>query len=149
MSAYHIYSSGAKTKGWIKNNKTGRKMSFQFNPTEFAYSRGATYNEIIAPGMPYPLTQYGHGNAREFSVTLFMYDNPCSGKISNAEHFLEDFLPDEGNGRKNFKKPIDLTICVGKFVKKCVLTDLGMNIQRIDTNGYAIQAEISLSLRQI
>lgn len=149
MGGFHIYSSGARTKGWIKNNGTGAKMSFQFNPTEFQHSRGTTYSEIVSPGMPYPLTQFGHGNAREFSVTLFMYDNPCTGRISGAENFLSGFLPPESNTKAGYNKPPDLTICVGKFIKRCVLTDLSMNIQRTDGGGNPIQCEITISLRQV
>lgn len=148
-TGFHVYKSGAKTKGWIKNNVSGEKMPFQFNPTEFQHARGATYNEIVAPGMPYPLTQYGHGNAREFSVTLFMYDNPCKGVIMRAESFLTAFLPPEENTKNNYVKPPDMTICVGKFIRRCVLTEYNMNAQRFDEYGNIIQCEITLSVRQV
>lgn len=149
MAKYHKYTSGAKTKGWIKNNTTGVKKSFQFNPTELEYSRGTTFSEIVAPGIPYPLTQFGHGNVREFSVTLFMYDNPNTGKIAKYEKFLNGFLPPETNTSKGFIKPPDMTICVGKFIRRCVLTELSVAIRRIDEDGNPIQAEFTLSLRQV
>ncbi len=67
--------TGARTKGWIKNNENSKKMSFQFNPTGLSYSRGTTYAEISTPGMPYQDTQFVRGNPRNFSVSLFLFDN--------------------------------------------------------------------------
>ncbi len=139
---------GAKTKGWIKNNSTGVKKSFQFNPTGLQYSRGATYVDISAPGMAYPNTQFVKGNVRTFSVELFLYDNPCTGVIENHMKFLSDFLTPETN-TQGYEKPPEMTFCMGYFVRKCVLEDLDINIERFDENGKPIQARFTLQLRQV
>lgn len=144
----HKYKSGAKTKGYIKNNVTGKTESFQYNPTTLEYSRGTTYSEIVAPGMPYPITQYTHGNAREFSVVLFMNDNPCTGKIKKFEKFLSSFLTPEKN-KKGYTKPPDMTFCMGYFIKKCVLVDLAVAVDMFDSEGKATQATFTLQLRQV
>lgn len=138
----------SKTKGWIKNNVTKEKMSFQFNPTNLEYSRGVSYTDISAPGMPYPNTQFVKGNIRSFPVTLFFYDNPQTGIIKKYIGFLGGFLTPETNV-SGYTKPPDMTFCYGYFIRKCVLEDLAINIERIDENGEPIQATMTLQLRQV
>ena len=125
---------GAKTKGWIKNNDSGVKMSFQFNPTNLSYSRGVSYTDISAPGMPYPDTQFVKGNARSFPVTLFFYDNPDTGLIKKYMNFIGGFLTPETNV-KGYTKPPVMTFCYGYFIRKCVLEDLSIDMERMDENG--------------
>lgn len=136
------------TKGWMLNNVTGKKMSFQYNPTNFEYSRGVTYVDISAPGMAYPNTQFVRGNARSFSVPLFLYDNPCTGLINDYMLFIGAFLTPETNV-KGYTRPPDMTFCYGYFIRKCVLEDLNINIEQFDENGNAIQATFTLQLRQV
>lgn len=140
--------TGARIKGWIKNNESGQKMSFQFNPEGLTYSRSASYVDISAPGMAYPNTQFVKGNIRSFSTELFLYDNPCTGVISEAEDFLNELLPPESNSR-SFTQPPDLTFCLGYFVRKCVLEDFSVYVERFDERGKAIQARFTLQLRQV
>ena len=139
---------GATTKGWIKNNETQEKKSFQFNPTTFGYSRGATYIEISAPGMPYPDTQFVRGNSRSFSVPLFFYDNPNTGVITEYTEFFNGFLPPEIN-KDEYTQPPIMTFCFGSFIRKCVLEDLSISIELMDENCEPTQATITLQLRQV
>ena len=111
--------SGAMIKGIIMNMSTGSLRTFQFNPNNISYGREAVYAEIGSPGMSYPRHQYVSGRAREFSVTLFMYDHPYTGKIDSFRAFLEDFLPPEYNTR-TFIKPPQMLFFYGTFLKKCV-----------------------------
>ena len=135
-------------KGWIKNNNTGKKMPFQYNPTTLSYSRGVSYTDISAPGMPYPNTQYVKGNARSFSIPLFFYDNPNTGVIKKYINFLGGFLTPETNVSGYVKPPV-MIFCYGYFIRKCVLEDLAIDIERIDKNGEPIQATFTLQLRQV
>lgn len=139
---------GAKTKGWIKNNETGEKKSFQFNPTTLSYAREASYSEISAPGMAYPDVQFTKGNSRSFSVTLFFYDNPDTGVIKNYIKFLEGFLTPEYN-EIGYIKPPEMTFCFGYFIRKCVLESLDISIDMLNDEGEPTQAVITLSLRQV
>ena len=140
--------TGAKFKGWIKNNDTGGKKSFQYNPTSLEYSRSATYSEISSPGMAYPSTQYVKGEYQTFSVELFMYDRPCTGKIRTFEKFLNGFLPAQKNSKKN-KRPPSMTLCMGYFIKKCILESLTVSIETFDDTGKPTQARFTLSLKQV
>lgn len=135
-------------KGWIKNNESGDKMSFQYNPTVLSYSRGVTYADISAPGMPYPLTQYVKGNVRTFPVDLFFYDSPNTGAIKKHIKFFEGLVPPEDNSVK-FTRPPTVTFCYGYFIRKCVVENLTINIDQTDSSGEPIQALISLQLRQV
>lgn len=139
---------GAKTKGYIKNNVTGIVKKFQFNPTTLSYSRSASYADISAPGIAYPDTQFIKGEVRSFPITLFFFNNPCTGVIEEYISFFEDFLPPEVN-KKDFTQPPDLTFCYGYFIRKCVVESLNVNIEEVDSNGKPTQAVIELQLRQV
>ena len=138
----------AKTKGWMKNNDTGEKMSFQFNPTNLSYSRGVSYADISAPGMAYPDTQFVKGEARSFPVTLFFYDNPNTGVIKKYIQFIGGFLTPESN-ESGYTQPPLMTFCFGYFIRKCVLENLDVNIELFDENGEPTQATLTLQLRQV
>lgn len=143
-------NSKAKTRCYIINNSTNKKMVFQFNPTSVPYSRSANYATIDSPGMSYPLTQYTGGNVREFTIDVFYYDNAggkSSGKIKKARDFLEALLPPEKN-TKTFVPPT-FTFAYGYFVKKLVLVQLQVTDDWLDSNGDPIQTTFSLSVRQV
>lgn len=140
--------SRAKTRCYIINNDTKEKLTFQFNPTNVPYSRGANYGTIDSPGMSYPLTQYVGGQVREFSFEVFYYDKPYSGKITKARDFLEGLLPPEYN-KSGFTKPPTFTFAYGYFVKTLVLLDLQVNDSWLDENGNPIQTSFVLTVRQV
>lgn len=138
----------AKTKAYLVNNTTNKKLTFQFNPTKVPYERSANFSTIDSPGMSYPLTQYTGGDIRDFSVEVFMYDKPYSGKIDTARKFLEALLPPEYN-KKGFTKPPTCTFAYGYFVKTCVLTKLSVSDEWMNEDGKPIQTTFTLNLRQV
>ena len=140
--------SRAKTRCYIINNDTGAKMTFQFNPTNIAYDRGADYTSIESPGMSYPLTQYSGGTVREFSFDVFYYDKPCTGKINQARNFLGKLLPPEYN-TASFHKPPTFTFAYGHFVRKYVLKNLKISEDWLDENGNPIMTTFTLTVRQV
>ena len=140
--------SRAKTRCYVINNSTNKKMNFQFNPESMPYSRGANYTSIESPGMSYPLTQYVGGSAREFSFEVFYYDRPYSGKINKARKFLEALLPPEKN-KKSFKKPPTFTLAYGYFVKVYVLTNLQGNDEIMNGDGNPEMTRFTLTVRQV
>ena len=140
--------TGAKIKGYIKNLNTGKVMKFQYNPETFEYSRGATYSEIVAPGISYPTTQYVHGNSRSFPIELFLYDKPCTGVINKQKAFIEKLLPPESNSGK-YTKPPTLLFAYGDFIKKCVVEEFSVKIEEYDKYGKPTMARFNLSLRQV
>ena len=139
---------GARTKGYIKNLNTGKLMKFQYNPETFSYSRGATYNETVAPGMSYPDTQYVHGNSRSFPIELFLFDKPYTGVIDIWESYINDLLPPESN-ENSYSRPPEILFVYGSFVKKCVVEEFSVNVEEYDTWGRPTMARFSLSLRQV
>lgn len=139
---------GAKTKGYIKNLKTGKTMKFQFNPENFEYSRGVTYSEIVSPGMSYPDTQFVHGNIRSFPVELFLYDKPHTRVINKFMSFIGGFLTPETN-TPNYTKPPEMLFCYGYFIRRCVLEDLNIKIEEYDEWGQPTMARFTLQLRQV
>ena len=140
--------SPAKTKCYFINNSTNKKLVCQFNPTSVPYEREASFSDIDSPGMSYPLTQYCGGKVREFSVEVFMYDKPYSGKINTARQFFEALMPPEYNTAK-FKKPPTFTFAYGYFVKICVLKKLKVDDQWLDEKGRPIMTKFTLTVRQV
>lgn len=140
--------SGAVTKGIIKKIGTKDYLEFQYNPENFEYSRGATYAEIVAPGMSYPDTQFVRGNARSFPVELFLFDKPCTGVIKKYMNFIGSFLTPETN-TKNYTSPPEMLFTYGYFIRRCVLEDLNIKIEEFDSKGEAVMARFTLQLRQV
>ncbi len=139
---------GAKVKGYLKNLDTGEILKFQYNPETFEHSRGATYSDIVSPGMSYPDAQYVHGNAVTFSIELFIFDKPYTGVYAHFLKFLQDFLPPEMNN-STFKKPPEALICYGNFIKRCIILEIAEKIEEYDEQGNEVNARITLSLRQV
>lgn len=146
MSKFNA-DSKAKTRCYVINNKTNKKLKFQFNPTSVPYTRGANFNTIESPGMSYPLTQYTGGKVRQFDIELFYYDKPYSGKITTARKFLEKLLPPEYN--KSTFTPPTFTFAYGYFVRTLVLEELEVNDEWLDSKGRPIMTKFKLSVRQV
>lgn len=140
---------GAKTKGWIKDNVTGEIMNFQFNPTNLQYPRSTNYANVTSPGMAYPGTQFVSGEIREFSVELYIYDRPSTGKMKETSEFLGKLLMPETNVANMRKKPDDFTLCIGYFVRQCVLKSLDINVTLFDENLQPVEAYYTLEIRQV
>ena len=140
----------AKTHGHIKNLDTGEYKHFQFNPEELKYSRGVNYTDNVAPGMAYPRTQFVSGQSREFDIDLFLYDRfiePC-GIIKDYMCFFGQFLTPEENV-PDWKRPPQLLLFYGYFVRKCVLTNFDIQITNMDENGTPTMAHFILTLKQV
>lgn len=151
MSVYyksHKYSSGAKTKGYIKNKVTGEIKSFMFNPSELEFERSATYSEISAPGLSYPITQYVRGNILTFSVPLYIYDRPYSGEVKLWEDFLNKFVPPTVN-TSGYTKPDEMLFVMGDFIRSCVADSLTTHYTSFTGNLIPNEATFTLNLRQV
>lgn len=141
-------NSKARTRCHIIRNDNNKRLDFQFNPTAVPYSRSANYSTIDSPGMSYPLTQYTGGKVREFSLSVYYYDRPYSGKIDTARRFLEGLLPPEKN-KSGFKKPPTFTFAYGYFVKTLVLEQLDVEDTWLDSKGRPIETKFTLTVRQV
>ena len=139
---------GARTKGLIKNNRTGEVRRFQFNPSGLTYPRGVTYATVDAPGMAYPETQFVKGNAREFPVNLFFWDKPYTGLYESSCNFFGAFLTPE-RCYAGYTKPPEMTFVMGSWVRTCVLTNLEITIKEYDTNLRPTWFEFALTVRQV
>lgn len=153
MSVYysaksHVYASGAKTKGYIKNKSTGVIKSFMFNPSELEFERSATYSEISSPGLSYPVTQYVRGNILTFSVPLYIYDKPYSGEVESWEEFLNSFVPPTIN-TSGYTKPDEMLFVMGNFIRNCVVDSLGTHYTSFTEDLSPNEATFTLNLRQV
>lgn len=142
-------SHGSKVaRGYMINNDTGVRTDFQYNPETLQYSRSITYNDITAPGAQYPLTQFGCGNIRTFSVELFFYDKPYTKLINQKMTEIGRYLTPETN-TKGYKRPPSMTFVFGYFIRKCVVESLDILIEEFDEQGNPTIARFTLGLRQV
>lgn len=148
LSNMHDYTSGAKVKGYLKNNVTGLKKSFYFNPSELSYERGATYQEFSSPGLNYPLFSYVKGNSTPFSVPLKIFDKTGKGLISEWETYLSAFLPPLINNG-TFSKPDDMTFVMGTFICECFLESLTTDYEDFNEDLVPTECTFTLNLRRI
>lgn len=139
---------GAKTKGLIKNNRTGVVREFMFNPSEFQYSRGVTYATIDAPGIYYPDSQFVKGNIREFNISLFVYDKPYTGQFEQCCNFYGGFLTNEVV-KLGDTKPPEMTFVFGSWARTCVMTNLDIKVDEFNTELHPVRFTLSMTLRQV
>ena len=144
----HKYTSGAKTKGYLKNEKTSEKKDFFFNPTELEWERSATYQEIASPGLSYPLFSYVRGNSIPFSISLKVVDKPYSEEISKWEKYLSAFLPPTVNNG-SYKKPDELIVVMGDFLRECILESLVTKYEDFNEDLLPTECTFTLNLRQV
>lgn len=141
----------AKTKGYIKNIETNEMREFQFNPTDFTYTQGATFNEVSSPFSPYPLISYGAGISSTIPITLNMYGSPTINEIESFIRFVESFLPQKNTGAfvERIPKPKLMLFCYGSFIKRCVLTNFTYIHVRYNEDGVPIETVLSFNLLEV
>lgn len=135
-------------RGYLKNNENGTITHFQYNPESLKYSRTVNYEDITAPCICYPLTQFTGGSIREFSVELFFYDKPYTALINKKMIEIGRFLTPEYNV-KGYKRPPSMTFVMGYFIRKCVLSGLDISIEEFDESGNPTIARFNMTLRQV
>lgn len=141
-------TSKAKTRCYLINNDTKKKLTLQFNPTNIDYGRTASFGTITSPSIAYPITQFQNGEIREFSFDVFYYDKPYTGLIKTFMTFIEKLLPPERNS-STFKKPPTFTLAYGYFVRTCVLTGYSVKNEDLDSKGRRVMGTYTLSVRQV
>lgn len=109
---------GARTKGFIKNMKSGRIQSFLYNPAFYTTGRDIEYSEINSPGSSYPKFQYVGGRAKSIGIEIFLYGH--RGEPKNFINFLNDFLPREDSNAM-FRHPPLMMFAFGTYIKQCIL----------------------------
>lgn len=139
-------SRGSRTKGYIKNTKTGEMKEFIYNPESFSDSQGVKYQDIESPGSSYPLTQFVSGQAKKISLELFLYDKSGNNKVRKYIAFLEKFLP---NGKNRFASPAPLLFVFGSYIEKCVMENIDKEYLEFDTSLEPTRAKVKLSLKKV
>lgn len=135
---------GAKTKGYIKNLKTGSTKKFMFNPNTVSYSRQSDIKALDSPGVNYPVLVYGSMSERTIDVSLFLYGSSTPSYIS----FLEGLQPSTAKNTSGVKHPLALFV-IGKKVRKVVVTDITVEETRWDKNLKCTEATVKLKMAEV
>ena len=142
----HVYKSGATIKGYLLDALDSKnKRKFQYNPRTMDYERSATYAQIKAPGMQYPLIYFVSGEVKKFDLELFIVDHPTTGKINEDIQWCESFLPKYKNDEL-FSNPRPIIYAYGNYVCKCVVESVKTHIEEYDASGDPWLATLTLSM---
>ena len=141
------FQGAAKTKGYLKNTKTGTVVNFIYNPTSFSDSTGVTFSELSAPGSSYPKYTYVNGQVRMITLDIYLHDH-TGEKLDKFKNFLEDFLP-ISTGNNKFEKPPTLIFAFGPYVKTCIMETLNREFTKFDRDLKPTEMTISLGLKVI
>ena len=140
--------SKAKSRCMLYNCETKKSIFTQFNPTDIPTSQNVNYTSITSPGLPYPITFFTNGEAMTFSIELFYYDDPYTGRIKKIDKFLKGLMPPIRN-KKSFKRPPAFKLLYGDMVMKLVLTGKSITEDRRDSNGRPILRRYTLNVRRV
>lgn len=132
------------SKGYIKNQKSGKTIKFQFNPSDYTSTRGTNFREISSPGTSYPRFQFVSGGARQLRFDVFLYDDGPENFIK----FMQEFLPPEDSS-KGFKHPPLMTVAFGNMVKTCLLENLEERYNEFNEDLSTKHAILSLTLKVV
>lgn len=135
---------GAKTKGYIKNLKTGTTKKFLFNPNTVTYSRQSGIKALDSPGVNYPVLSYGSMGERAIEVSLFLYGSSTPSYIS----FLEGLQPSTAKNTSGVTHPLALFV-IGKKVRKVVVTDVSVEEKSWDKNLSCTEATVKLKMVEV
>lgn len=137
---------GARTKGYIKNMKTGEIRQFMYNPTSFGTERSVEFNEMSAPGSSYPKFQYVSGQVRGIELMLFLHGE--GSKVVTNIDFLNNLLPEE-NSSGRFNKPPVVLFAFGSFIKKCIVESVSVSYEEFHADLKPRIAVVGLSLKVV
>lgn len=137
-------SRGAKTKGYIKNLKTGATKRFIFNPNTLKYDRQSNIVALDSPGVNYPVLAYGSTKERTLEVALFLYGEATPRHIS----FLENLLPTDKGSVSGVSHPLALFVLGGK-VKKVAVTDVSVEENMWDSSLNCTKATVTLKMVEV
>ena len=145
-------SRGAKTKGYIKNLKTGATKKFtapwykkeKFNPNTLKYDRQSNISALDSPGVNYPVLAYGSTKERTLEVALFLYGEATPRHIT----FLENLLPTDKGSVSGVSHPLALFVLGGK-VKKVAVTDVSVEETMWDSSLNCTKATVTLKMVEV
>ena len=135
---------GARTKGYIKNLKTGKTKKFLFNPNNIAYDRQSNIILLDSPGVNYPVAVYGSTKERNIEVSLFLYGTSTPSYIT----FLEGLQPSTAKTTKGVTHPLALFV-IGKKVRKVAVCDISVEEQMWDAKLNCTQATVKLKMVEV
>lgn len=141
-----VRSTGAKSKGYIRNVSTGETKAFMLNPTTFSESRSVTYNTVNGVGGAYPLIEFSAGGAT--TIPLEIYLRGDYGEVNDWVKWLKSFCPTKSR-RTKFAPPPQLTFALGKFSADCVMTSIDVKYTMFDDKSRPIEATVSVKLMEV
>jgi hypothetical protein len=136
------------------------KLFFQFNPTEFGYSKGAEYSEKKIPGLSSPLYQFSNGSKKPINIITEWLDlcppkgkdpnNPKTlNKIEAAIKWLESKCHNAQKANSLSSAPEVLVLNFGASLNRVRIDHIEVKIDRFYPNMRPRHAVITISMFQV
>lgn len=135
-------------KGYLKNNVTGGFMEFLYNPESMNYNRAIRFSTISSPGNSYPVFQYVGGDAKSYSIDLFLFDKSGDNKVTEHIKFIEALCP-PAQAYTPFKKPPTFILAYGRIADICLLESYDVSETAHDKNLNPTIATVKLSIKKV
>ena len=141
----------------------GDPIEVQFNPTEYAFEKAASYADVAIPGLDAPILQFVRGEAETLSLELF-FDSTESGTGDEADSVTAQVDPFyrlvKISGDLHTPPIVRITWSEGfpglaadgaaqpRPSFDCVVTSVGRRYTLFNPNGLPLRATVTLSLRE-
>lgn len=149
-------------KGFIVNNRTNERWTFQYNPESLSVGRRANYNELTSPGNPYPIIQYTNGSSNDISISVFVRNESSTDlTVSSTDTvrsfgiYLDKLLPERNPGSANFRtnyRPPTCYVYLGAMNLlsfNAVLTDYTVDTDYLTGSLVPISATYKLTFKEV
>jgi nucleoid-associated protein YgaU len=68
----------------LQKANVGDPIDVQFNPSEYGFTKGAKYGEVVIPGLDSPVLQFVNGEAEKLTLELFFDTTDKGGAAEDA-----------------------------------------------------------------
>jgi nucleoid-associated protein YgaU len=145
---------GSLQKALIRNSDTGETVEFQFNPTEYAFTKQVGWKEADTGGKDVPKSTFTGGKPITLTLKLF-FDTRDTGedvrrKYTNKLWALALVTPGKKDAKTKKGRPPVVEFQWGEvWTFKAVVTNITSNFTLFDSEGTAVRATCDISLKQV
>ena len=143
---------GHPVKASITNLTTGKKVPFEFNPTEYSFTKAVNWATAKEKGANTPKLEFEGGQPIQLTLKLF-FDTSDTGKDVRSEYTNDLWdLALVSNAKKDPKtkkgRPPECLFEWGRVSFKAVVTNVTLNFTMFLENGTPTRCTMDLALKQ-
>ena len=146
--------AGSLQKARIRNSDTGETVEFQFNPTEYSFSKQVGWREADSGGADVPKSTFTGGKPIALTLKLF-FDTRDTGedvrrKFTNKLWKLALVTSGQEDPQTKKGRPPVVEFQWGEvWTFKAVVTQITSNFTMFDQEGTPVRATCDIALKQV